>query len=341
MKRLLNTLYVTNPDALVRKRDDAISISVEGERTMSVPFHVLEGIVLFGHVGCTAALLGACAERGVSVVLLDERGRFRARVEGAVTGNVLLRRAQYRCAEDGQACLRMAQRFVAGKIHNERIVLQHYVRDHPEIVPSVEGVTLSLHESVVSVADVRSLDELRGVEGDAAREYFSTFGFLLRPDDEGLFSGGRSRRPPKDPVNAALSFFYTMLSRDFSSACEAVGLDPQLGFLHACRPGRSSLALDLIEELRAPYVDRFVLTLFNRGQLGVSDFTTDESGGVFFREAALKKALGLWQQKKQEKIIHPFLRESVPMGLLPFVQAQLLARYLRGDLNDYPACMWR
>lgn len=341
MKRLLNTLYVMNPDALVRKRDDAISVSVEGERTMSVPFHVLEGMVLFGHVGCTAALLGACAERGVSVVLLDERGRFRARVEGAVTGNVLLRRAQYRCAEDDEARLRIAKRFVVGKVHNERVVLQHYARDYPEIAPSVEGVILSLHESVGSAVAVRSLDELRGVEGDAAREYFSTFGLLLRSSDEGLFSGRRSRRPPRDPVNATLSFFYTMLSRDLSSACESVGLDPQLGFLHACRPGRSSLSLDLIEELRAPCVDRFVLTLFNRGQLGAGDFTTDESGGVFFREVALKKVLGFWQKRKQEKMMHPFLKESVPMGLLPFVQAQLLARCLRGDLNDYPACMWR
>lgn len=341
MKRLLNTLYVTNPDARLRKKDDAIYVAVDGVSSMSVPFHVLENIVLFGHVGCSTALLAACAERGVSVTILDERGRFKARVEGETTGNVLLRREQYRIAADADACLRLSRRFVMAKIHNARIVLQHYARDYPDISESIRPVVEYLQRSKAAVTEASTLDGIRGVEGDAAHAYFSAFPSLLRVDDaSGLFHG-RSRRPPKDPVNAALSFFYTMLSRDIASACESVGLDPQMGFLHACRPGRESLALDVVEELRAFYVDRFVLALFNRGQLDREDFRFEAGGAVFFRERSTKRALSAWQKKKQENVMHPFLRERIPYGLLPFAQVQLLARCLRGDLNDYPACLWR
>ncbi|MBM6907267.1 type I-C CRISPR-associated endonuclease Cas1c [Collinsella intestinalis] len=341
MKRLLNTLYVTNPDARLRKKDDAICVAVDGAPSMSVPFHVLESIVLFGHVGCSMALLAACAERGVSVTILDERGRFKARVEGETTGNVLLRREQYRMAADADACLRLSRRFVMAKIHNARIVLQHYARDYPDIAEGIRPVVEYLQRSKAAVTKASTLDGIRGVEGDAAHAYFSAFPSLLRADDVSDLFCGRSRRPPKDPVNATLSFFYTMLSRDITSACESVGLDPQMGFLHACRPGRESLALDVIEELRAFYVDRFVLTLFNRGQLDREDFRFEAGGAVFFREHSIKRALSAWQKKKQENVTHPFLRERIPYGLLPFVQAQLLARYLRGDLNDYPACLWR
>lgn len=341
MRRLLNTLYVTNPDALVKKRDDAISVSVGGERVMSVPFHVLEGVVLFGHVGCSAAFLAACAERGIGVVLLDERGRFKARVEGPVSGNVLLRREQYRRSDNGGECLHLAKRFVQAKLHNSVVVLQHYARDYPELYDELRQTIDALQSAISMASLVGSLYELRGVEGDSAHKYFSTFGGLLRvPDSDGLFSG-RSRRPPRDPVNAALSLFYSMLSRELATACESFGLDPQLGYLHACRPGRMSLALDLIEELRAPYVDRFVLTLFNRRQIDWGDFMVDAEGGYSFSERALKKVLGLWQQRKQEEIVHPFLKQKISLGLIPFVQAQLLARFLRGDLDDYPAFMWR
>lgn len=341
MRRLLNTLYVTNPEALVRKKDDAISVSVDGRQTMSVPFHVLEGVVLFGHVGCSAAFLAACAERGVGVVLLDERGRFKARVEGPVSGNVLLRREQFRRADDETACLHLAKRFVMAKLHNTIVVLQHYARDYPELrddlIPTVDALRLGIS----TAWEVDSLHELRGVEGDSAHRYFSTFGRLFRAEDSTELFRGRSRRPPRDPVNAALSLFYSLLSRELATACESVGLDLQLGYLHACRPGRASLALDLIEELRAPYVDRFVLTLFNRRQVGQEDFAVDAEGGYAFSKRAFKRVLGLWQQRKQEEIVHPFLKQKIPMGLIPFVQAQLLARYLRGDLDDYPACMWR
>ena len=341
VRRLLNTLYVTNPDALVRKKDDAISVSIDGKQAMSVPFHVLEGVVLLGHVGCSTAFLSTCAERGIGVVFLDERGRFKARMEGPVNGNILLRREQYRRADDEDGCLHLAKRFVLAKLHNTVIVLQHYVRDYPELHKELDPTIDALHISISTAQKVGSLYELRGVEGDSAHRYFSIFGRLLRVENSAELFGGRSRRPPKDPVNAALSLFYSLLSRELATACESVGLDPQLGYLHSCRPGRASLALDLIEELRAPYVDRFVLALFNRRQIGREDFSVDAEGGYTFTDRAIKRVLALWQQRKQEEIVHPFLKEKTPMGLIPFIQAQLLARCLRGDLDDYPACMWR
>ena len=308
---------------------------------MSVPFHLLEGIVLFGHVGCTTSLLSACAVRGVCVVLLDERGRFCARVEGPVAGNVLLRKEQYARAVDSEECLHLAKRFVAAKVHNQRVVLQHYARDYPEMRrQGINEAVEALRQSQMAVWKAKDLHELRGIEGNAAHVYYAVFGLLLRSTDKGIVFTGRSRRPPKDCVNAALSFFYTLMSRDLASACESVGLDPQVGFLHALRPGRYSLALDLVEEFRAPYVDRFVLTLFNRGQLRTSDFIS-EGQGVVFKETTMKKVLTSWQERKQDQLKHPFLKERVKLGLLPYLQAQLLGRYLRGDLSDYPALMWR
>ncbi|ERI04263.1 type I-C CRISPR-associated endonuclease Cas1c [Atopobium sp. oral taxon 810] len=339
MKRLLNTLYLTNPDAYLRKKDDALSVYIEQEKVMSAPFHLLEGVVLFGHVGCSTSVLGACVSRGVSVSILDEGGRFQARVNGPTSGNVLLRREQYRRSVDESACLLIAKRFVTAKVHNARVVLQHYARDYPDM--KEHGVANVIDELKRSGDDVRQcgdLNELRGVEGNAAHAYYSMMDGALRSDR--IVFAGRTKRPPKNPVNAALSFFYTMLSRELVSACESVGLDPQMGYLHACRPGRASLALDLIEELRAPIVDRFVLSLFNRKQLDVGDFLA-ESQGYLFKEGTRKKVLGYWQQKKQDQIVHPFLGERMPLGLVPFVQAQLFARYLRGDLEDYPAFLWR
>lgn len=341
MRRMLNTLYVTNADAYLRKQDDCVAVFVDDKKAMSIPFHLLEGIVLFGHVGCSTSLLGSCASHGVCVTILDEHGRFMARVEGPVSGNVLLRREQYKRAADEDASLFLAKRFVAAKLHNQRVVLQRYARDYPEIRSSgVEDTIEFLRHGRQDVAVAKNLDELRGIEGNAAHQYYKVFGLLLRTSDEDITFNGRSRRPPKDCVNAALSFFYTMMSRDIASACETVGLDPQMGYLHACRSGRSSLALDLVEEFRSAYVDRFVLTLFNRKQLRATDFV-HEGQGVVFKEGTLKKVLASWQERKQDQVMHPFLNERVKLGLLPFVQAQLLARYLRGDLNDYPAFLWR
>lgn len=338
MKKLLNTLYVTSQDCFLRKKDDAIAAFQGDDQVASVPFHVLDSIVLFGHAGCSIPVMRECAIAGVSVVLLDERGRFCARVEGPTSGSVLLRRAQHSKSNDGGYSVAIAQRFVAAKIRNSRIALRRGVRDYgPD--DKLEGASEYLASARSSVGSASSLDELRGIEGDAAHAYFEAFPRLLRSDAQALFHG-RSRRPPRDPMNAALSLFYTLLAKDCASACEAVGLDPQMGFLHADRPGRASLALDLMEEFRAPLVDRFVLTQFNRSQLTGSDFVRSGEG-FRFKDKALKSALDSWQRRKQEEIVHPFLKEKVRIGLLPYIQANLLAKTIRGDLDDYPAFLWR
>lgn len=342
MKKLLNTLYVTDPEARLVKADDALSVLVDERQVLHVPFHLLEGIVLFGYRGLSAPLLGACAERGISVSLLDANGRFLARLEGPISGNVLLRRGQYRRSDDEGVALEVAKRFVEAKIVNERRVLERYRRDYPdEVNQALVGAIEGLRRQAAAVSLASTVDQLRGVEGDAAHGYFSVFDQMIRVDEPSLHFGGRSRRPPRDVINALLSFFYSMLSRDIASACETVGLDPQVGFFHRDRPGRASMALDLIEELRAPYVDRFVLSLVNRRQVAAGDFMKGEDGGVVLSDDARKAVLGLWQKRKQEIITHPFLKEKIPMGLLPFLQVQLFARYLRGDLDGYPAFLWR
>lgn len=341
MKRLLNTLYVTNPDAYLRKRDDAIAVYLEDMKVMSIPFHLLEGMVLFGHVGCSTYLLGECAKKGITTAFLDERGRFMTRVEGPISGNILLRREQHRRAFVPEETLMIAKRLVLAKVHNSRIVLQHYMRDYPDIKKDGVGTTVDVLMSCRDgILSAENLDTLRGIEGNAAHAYFGCFDQLLRCKDEKTHFKVRTKRPPTDPVNATLSLVYTLLIRDVVSACETVGLDPQPGYLHSCRPGRASLALDLVEELRAPVADRFVLSLFNRRQLGGRDFRT-EGTGCYLTEKSLKTVVKLWQERKKEMIQHPFLEERVQYGLIPFVQARLFARFVRGDLDDYPAMLWR
>lgn len=339
MKKLLNTLYVTNPEAYVCKSDDNLAVRLGDEQVMKLPFHLLESLIVIGHLGCSAAVMGECAKRGITISFLDDAGRFMARVEGAVSGNVLLRRAQYRLSDDKAASLSLAQRFIAGKLRNSKVVVQRYMRDYPESCgeDTREAIAL-LARSEERVFSAATLDELRGIEGDAAHVYFSAFGSMIRVSEFSFSS--RSKRPPRDPVNAMLSFFYSILSRDIVSVCEAVGLDPQVGFLHRDRPGRASLSLDLMEELRAYCVDRFVLSAVNRRQVSPSDFEP-WGGGVAMKADARKTLLSLWQKRKQEQITHPFLAEKIELGLLPFVQAQLLARAIRGDLEDYPAFLWR
>ena len=341
MKKLLNTLYVTNSAAYVCKEDDALVVRVDGEKALQLPFHLLEGIVMFGYLGCSPAVLGTCAEQGITLSFLDGAGRFLARVEGPVSGNVLLRRAQYRVSDDPDAALHLAQRFVAAKVRNSRTVLQRCRRDYPDDADSaLDEAIAAMKAHEIGAFSTAEADTLRGVEGDAAHRYFAVFDRLLRAGD-GFSFAGRTRRPPRDPVNALLSFFYSLLAREVASACETVGLDPQVGFFHRDRPGRASLALDVMEELRAWYVDRFAVSLINRRQVSEADFKTGEASGVVLGDAARKNALGLWQQRKQEQVMHPFLKEKVPVGLVPFLQVQLLARYLRGDLPDYPAFIWR
>lgn len=337
MKHLLNTLYVTNPKAYVCIENENVCVKLEGKRALSVPMHLIDSVVLFGHVTCSTPMLGICAQRGVSVVLLDERGRFAARVEGPVSGNILLRQNQYRKADDPEFSLSLSKRFIAAKITNARRVLMRQQRDHEELRAQLEPVIADLQVAIGNVISADSLYTLRGIEGDAARSYFSVFGELVRAKDDAMSFHGRNRRPPTDPVNAALSFFYVMLTREVTTACECVGLDPQMGFLHQVRPGRESLALDLIEEFRAPLVDRFVLSLVNNKQLDATDFESDAEGAVFFTDAALRKALDAWQKEKQKEIVHPYLQEKIQVGLLPFIQAQLCARFIRGQLDDYPA----
>ena len=336
MKKLLNTLYVQSQGSYLRQEGE--TVVVERDRTIvaRIPIHTLSGIVCFGNVMCSPFLLGLCGERGVHVSFLSEHGRFLARVEGPVSGNVLLRVAQMKAAQDADKARDIAASFVAGKIINARTILQRRLRDHGDDADCAQGV-IELAALVQKLRKASTTDEVRGVEGEAAAKYFKTFNALLVAQRDAFAIRNRNRRPPLDPMNALLSFLYTLLAHDCVGALESVGLDPQIGFLHALRPGRPSLALDLMEEFRAPLADRMALSLVNLQQLGPKDFKVSESGAVEMSEAARKTVLLAWQKKKMETVVHPFLGEKVEIGLLPYVQALLLARHLRGDLDAYPS----
>ena len=344
MRKLLNTLYVTSEGAMLRKDGENAVVSIDGVERMRVPFHMLSGIVLFGPISVSPGLMGATARAGMTLVLLDRVGRFEARVEGPVSGNVLLRRAQYARSDDPVDIVRS---ILLGKIANQRSVLMRGLRDYRgDIGPAgterldaaVERMAMLLRRVELAPTD---LDGLRGMEGEAAALYFSVFGHLIRAADPALGFTGRSRRPPLDPMNALLSFLYTLLTHDCRSAAETVGLDPAVGFLHRDRPGRPSLALDLMEELRPILADRLALSLINRRQLVASDFETAEGGAVTLTEAARRTVLTAWQERKKEERAHPFLGEKAPLGLVPYLQAQLLSRHLRGDLDAYPPWFWK
>jgi CRISPR-associated protein Cas1 len=346
MKRLLNTVYVTTEGAALRKDGENLVAEVDGAETARVPLHMLAGLVAYGPILVTPALIGTCAERGITIALLDRNGRFQARVEGPVSGNVLLRRAQYRQAETGaEGGTDIVRSVVIGKIANQRAVLRRAIRDHGDEAPEARAAMQSATDRMamilrrVQVASA-TVDELRGSEGEAAQLYFAVFDHLIRSPDPGLRWRARWRRPPLDPMNALLSFLYTLLTHECRSACEAVGLDPAVGFLHRDRPGRPSLALDLMEELRAPLADRLALSLTNRRQLRDSDFRRMESGAVMLTDDARKTVLTAWQDRKREERLHDFLKEKAPLGLVPHLQAQLLARHLRGDIDAYPPWFW-
>ncbi len=344
MKKLLNTLYVTTEGAALTKDGENLVVSIEETERLRVPFHMLASVVVFGAVLITPPLIGACAAAGITLVLLDRAGRFQARVEGPVGGNVLLRRAQYRASDAPETIVRG---FVSGKIANQRAVLARAMRDHGEgwesgMRAEVEGVADRLAHLLRTAALGRAnLDSLRGLEGEAAALYFSVFGRLLRSTDPEIRFGGRSRRPPLDPVNALLSFLYTLLVHDCRSALEGVGLDPAVGFLHRDRPGRPSLALDLMEELRPVVADRLALALLNRRQLRARDFEFRDGGAVMLTDEGRKTVLAAWVERKKEERRHPFLDQPAPYGLVPHLQAQLLARHLRGDLDGYPPWLWK
>lgn len=346
MRRLLNTLYVLTESAWVRKDGANVVVEAEGAERARAPIHMLGSIVCFGAVGMTPALMGFCAESGVSVVFLTANGRFLSRVEGPQTGNVLLRRAQHAFTSDAAASTRIACAIVVAKAMNQRAVLRRCLRDYgrelePAQLMALEAGEARLLACAKSTSIAASVDETRGREGEAAAAYFALFPNLMRRDEAEFRFAGRSRRPPLDAVNALLSFLYVLVAHDCRSALETVGLDPQMGFLHADRPGRASLALDLAEEFRAPLADRVALTLLNRRQLQPSDFERREQGAFYLSEEARKAVLSAYQERKRVELQHPFLQESAPLGLFPLLQAQLLARHLRGDLDGYPAFIWK
>ena len=343
MKKLLNILYVTTPEAFLAKEGENLVVKVMDEEVFRTPIHYLEGVVTFGYKGVSPALLGLCAERGVSVTFLNEHGKFLARVSGPVKGNVLLRRKQYRIADSPTDCTKIASRFIIGKVANCRTVIRRFVSDHADKADGKEAelVKNELATAIVRLNKASSIDEIRGIEGEMARYYFSMVDNMILIQKESFYMRGRSRRPPLDNVNALLSFLYTLLAHETKSALETVGLDPYVGFLHRDRPGRPGLSLDLMEEFRPYLVDRLVLSLINRKQINGDDFLKKESGGVIMKDKARKIVLEAWQSRKREEITHPFLDEKIQLGLLPYVQALLLARYLRGDLDDYPPFIWK
>ena len=335
--QLLNTLYVTTPETYLRLDNDTLRVEIEQETKLRVPLHHLSAVVCFGHTGLSAPLMHRLAEGGIALVLLDDNGRFKARLEGAVTGNVLLRQAQFARVADPVFTLDMARACVAGKIKNTRQVLQRGAREAKldDEVKVLARLADDLAASLRALPDAASLDVLRGIEGEAARQYFVGLNLLVRTEARAVFQmDGRTRRPPRDRFNAMLSFLYAMWMNDCRSALEAAGLDPQVGFLHALRPGRAALALDLMEEFR-PWADRLALTLINRGQLEANDFVLREGGGVSLEPDARKAVVVAYQERKRDEINHPLLAQSVPLGLVPLVQARLMARALRDEGAPY------
>lgn len=335
--QLLNTLYVTLPDSYLRLDNDTLRVQVDDETKLRVPLHHLQAVVCFGHVNLSAPLMHRLADAATALVLLDVNGRFKARLEGAVSGNVLLRQAQHRAVDNAAFTLELARALVAGKLKNQRQVLLRGAREAklPDEEARLTRAAQDLAASLRALPQATTLDVLRGVEGEAARTYFAAINLVVRSDLRADFSmDGRSRRPPRDRMNALLSFLYAMWMNDCRSACEAAGLDPQLGFLHAVRPGRAALALDLVEEFR-PLADRLALTLVNRGQLRASDFALREGGAVSLEANARKAVVVAYQERKQELLTHPLLTESLPLGVVPLVQARLLARHVRGEAPTY------
>ncbi len=338
MRKLLNTLFVTTPEAFLSRDGENVVVKVENKERFRIPVHNIEGIVSMGFMGASPSLMSLCAERKVALSFVSEGGRFLGRVLGPVSGNVLLRRKQYRVADDEDAALELAKLFIAGKIANSKTVLQRALRDHQGVVNPValeEAVsTLSIKQKQVLIAS--NANELRGYEGESAMTYFSVFDQLILHQKDDFKMEGRNRRPPLDNVNALLSFVYTLLMHEVRAALESVGLDPCVGFLHVDRPGRQSLALDMMEEFRPFLADRLVLSLINRKQISKGGFVKQPTGGIIMDDSTRKEVITAWQKRKQEEITHPFLEERIPIGLLPYSQALLMARYLRGDLDNYP-----
>ncbi|MCD6395943.1 MAG: type I-C CRISPR-associated endonuclease Cas1 [Spirochaetaceae bacterium] len=343
MRKLLNTLYVSTQGSYLRKEGETVVVEQETKKVLQLPIHTLGGIVCFGNVLCSPFLLGFCAEKDISVSFMTEYGRFLAAVKGPVSGNVLLRREQYRKADDPQITKGVASNIIIAKVANSRTVSNRAIRDHRDKtdIDKLKGASRQLEKFIKQLDGVNTVDEVRGVEGISAAVYFGIFNNLIIDPESGFHFNERSRRPPLDEVNAMLSFTYTILAHDIRSALETVGLDPSVGFLHRDRPGRPGLALDLMEEFRSVIADRLVLSLINRKQVKLSGFKRAENGAVIMDSDTRKILLTEYQNRKQTEVYHPYIEEKVKIGLLFFIQANLLARYIRGDIDGYPPFFWR
>ncbi len=338
MRQLENTLYVMTPNAYARLENATVRIDVEREKKLQVPLHHLSGLVCFGNVLVSSGLMHKLADEGKSLVLLDYNGRFKARMEGGISGNILLRKAQHKAADDPTMTLEMARAIIAGKVRNSRTVLLRGARETDDTTEAerLDAVALSLAQTLSNLKHATDVDTVRGLEGEAAKNYFAVLPLIIKPQYREAFAlNGRTRRPPLDRTNALLSFLYAMLMNDCRSALETVGLDPQLGFLHTVRPGRAALALDLQEEFRSVVVDRLALTLINRGQVNAADFETREGGAVSLTEKGRKAVVVAWQERKQEEVQHPLTGTKIPIGLIPFMQARFMARTIRGEMEGY------
>jgi len=343
MRKLLNTLYVTSPDTYLSLDGENIVVLKGDIEAKRLPLHNIESLVAFGYTGASPALMGACARKGISLSFMTQSGKFLARIVGENYGNVTLRKTQYRYSDSEEQSVRIARNFIIGKVFNTRWIIERAIRDYPLRldIEKLNRVSQFMANTLNSISTCECLEHLRGLEGEAASQYFRIFDDLILQQKEQFYFKGRNKRPPLDNVNAMLSFVYTLLAHDTAAALETVGLDAYVGFLHRDRPGRISLALDLMEELRSVYADRFVLSLINKRIVNGSGFTQKENGAIIMNDDTRKTILSSWQEKKQEKITHPFLNEKIEWGLVPYVQALLLARYIRGDLDEYPPFLWK
>lgn len=344
MKTHLNTLFVMTEGSYLAKDGDTVAVRIEKQTKARLPFHNLDGIVCLGRIGLSPQLMQAASQAGISISLLDHRGRFRAAIQGFTSGNVLLRREQYRAADDESRALNIARSFVLGKLGNCRTVLRRAIRDANSLEPRVqvlEQAAVRMKIGIDAAQKATSLEQLRGIEGEAATQYFAAFNALQSNFQKNFAFEKRSKRPPLDPINSLMSFIYTLLTHDLRSACESVGLDAAVGYLHRDRPGRPGLALDLMEEFRPWLADRLVFSLINRQQLNPSSFQVLENGAVLISPEGRRTIITAWQQRKAEEIYHPIVNEKVTIGILPFLQARLLARHLRGDLDLYPPFFWK
>lgn len=343
MKKLLNTLYILTETAYLSLDGENVVVNLEEGNKQAIPLHTLNNIVSFSYKGASPALMGKCTEKAIQISFYSPNGKYLASISSVSNGNVYLRRNQYRFADDMKKSLDISQNFIIGKLYNSKNVLMRCVRDHSERVDvgKIRMAADNICKYIQNATKAETMDMLRGIEGNSAAEYFGVFNELILQNKADFFFNGRNRRPPMDRVNALLSFAYSLLTNDCAGALYSVGLDPYVGFMHTDRPGRKSLALDLVEELRSSYADRFVLTLINNRIIGVNDFEIQDNGAILLKDSGRRTFLSEWQKKKKECITHPYFKEKICWGLVPFAQALLLARFIRGDMDQYPPFFWK